>query len=142
MGPSPLILHATLSRSKPSGVKTLQALRQVRVLLEAMTGSYWDLYCVQMLPCMWRKFLRSMSKRLAMDSNDLKKTAYRMLAEETFQGQRREINNAKLWLTKFDLYEDFERLPRMKKREFIVEFKWEPGTTKKMAKQKLISLSK
>jgi len=26
----------------------------------------------------------------------------------------------------------------MKKREFIVEFKWEPGTTKKMAKQKLM----
>ena len=130
MGPSPLILHATLSKEKPSGVRTLPALRKTRKLLESMTKSYWDLYCVQMLPCMWRKFLRELQKLLSDSFQETKKTAYRTLAEICFKGRKKEIQLAKSWLQKCELWKTFKKLNIAKKRKFIEDFRWEAGFTK------------
>ena len=66
MGPSPLILHATVSKEKPSGQRTLQALRLFRKLLCEELGVNVDLYGVQMSPCMWRHWLRDIAKDEAM----------------------------------------------------------------------------
>ncbi len=61
IGPSPLALHATISKHKISGERTLEALKTFRRLLCEEFGRYLELYGVQMFPCLRCHELRDLN---------------------------------------------------------------------------------
>ena len=136
MGPSPLILTATLANRRPDGDKTLTVLRKARSVLEEQCKIYFDLYCMQMLPCMWRHFLR----RLSTDREE-QITHYRQLAQKTFLLEKQTIETAREWLIHFGLLAMFENLPREKQISFIYSYTFLPSTSATAVRKKLSSLA-
>ena len=119
MGPSPLILHATVSKEKPSGERTLRALRLFRKLLCEELGVYVDLYGVQMSPCMWRHWLRDIAK----DEATHEATKYRLMCQVTLELESDRLIDMREWLTHVEALHLLEKQPIALKREFYLKFK-------------------
>jgi hypothetical protein len=126
MGPSPLILHATLSGHKPNGDITLDALRAFRNLLSETLGCYVDLYGVQMSPCMWRHWLRDIAKDEAMHEQ----TKYRMMCEAMLDVESKWILFMRDWLADVDALDIVESQPTKVKTLFFKNFKPKSGSSK------------
>ena len=133
MGPSPLILHATMSRTKVDGTRTLHALREFRALLCTTFGCYVDLYCAQMLPCMWRHWLRS----IRLETPQKTATVYRQLAESTLLYECDRIKSSREWVAHFGLMPLLKKVDIGLAADFLLKYKFRPAMAKKPVEEHL-----
>ena len=119
MGPSPLILHATLSnKRKPNGHRTLEALRKVRQLLCAEMRCYVDLNGIQMSSCLWRHWLRSIQKGEAAHYNN----QYRLMCQLSLRMESNNLIKFRQWLSHIKVLDHIDHLPIQLKCKFYSEF--------------------
>ena len=126
MGPSPLILHATMSGNKPNGDVTLKAIRVFRDLLCEHLGCYVDLYGVQMSPCMWRHWLRAIKR----DETMHEQTKYRMMCQVLFRVETKTLLSMREWLLDIDALDLLDSKSVQVQRKFYVEFDRNSRTVK------------
>ena len=110
------------------------SLRKVRMLLEKHLKIHVELYCVQMLPCLWRHFLRLLTNPERM------KTAYRIMAERVVCLERKGIRENQLCLQRLNLETEFQALSAAKRFEFLTTWSWSEQPKAERVRAKLASM--
>ena len=120
MGPSPLVLHKTLSnKKKPNGHTTLEALRKIRDLLCDELGCHVNLQVVQQSSCLWRHWLRGMQKSEAIHQNN----KYRLMCKNSLQLECTYLADFRQWLSHIDVLDHITQLPITLRCKFYATFK-------------------
>ena len=145
-GPSPLAFHCALMKKPPQTRaiedSTVEVWRRMRRLFETAFTGVWDLYAVQMLPCIWRAFLVALRKHGATQGPGEELhfqwvTDARRNAETVFELETMRKMEVDRWLTHFELAQEFNDLPADGQSRFIKELRLFPTLKKHHVKSLL-----
>lgn len=137
-GPSPLVLYCELRQHVSTSLEARRAAPEkwqlFRAALEDRFGITIDLYCVQMLPCIWRHLASTIS---AFDNSGVLcwKTASRNSVEKLWQMETCRLEEGKAWLQYLGLWDLF--LQVTSKAKFLATVRWLPTTKKPKIEQML-----
>ena len=133
-GPSPRALLCSLRRVKAGAAESDREVvfvwRKLTAFINEMYGAMLCLYFVQMLPCIWRKFLRLHRQCLAHGGGTPNTSAWllpskwRISRDRVYQLETKHLKNALDWLRHCRLLPSFLRLFVPSRRRILEKYSW------------------